>query len=198
MRRVREVIIVEGKYDRNTLSQVVHGTIIETSGFGVFSDKEKLALIRMLAERRGLVILTDSDKAGFLIRGKLSGMLDGLKVKHAYIPDEMGRERRKPSPSKEGKLGVEGMCPDVLIKALEIAGATFDDEMAFPVNTERITKADMFAAGLSGGADSAHKRRELLKQLNLPERLSANGLLQVLNALFTRDEFLEKVFVYKI
>jgi ribonuclease M5 len=184
------VIVVEGRYDKNTVAQAVSGTIIETSGFGVFSDGEKLSLLRKLAQKRGLVILTDSDKAGFFIRGRLRGMLGSANVKHAYIPDLKGRERRKPSPSKEGKLGVEGMPADIIIKALERSGATFEDEPVLPGNDERITKADLYSAGLSGGPGSARKRRELLDRLSLPGRLSPNGLLDVLNILYTRDEFL--------
>ena len=193
MRRVREIIVVEGRYDKNTVAQVIDGTIIETAGFGIFSDSEKVALLRRLAEKRGLIILTDSDRAGFFIRGRLRGMLGGIDVRHAYIPDVKGRERRKPSPSKDGKLGVEGMEPSVIIEALERAGATFDDETVCPTQSERITKADMFSLGLSGGQQSAQRRRELAKSLGLPERLSANGLLDVLNALYTREEFLELV-----
>ena len=190
MKRVREIIIVEGRYDKNTVSQVVDGTIIETSGFGIFSDGEKLALLRRLSEKRGLIILTDNDRAGFFIRGRLRGMLGGALVKHAYIPDVKGRERRKKSPSKEGKLGVEGMAPNVIIEALERAGATFEDGAVRPERLEPITKTDMFSAGLSGGPGSAQLRRELIKHIGLPERLSANGLLDVLNVLYTRDEFL--------
>jgi ribonuclease M5 len=189
MKRIREVIIVEGRYDKNAVSQVVDATVIETSGFGVFSDKEKLALLRMLAEKRGLIILTDSDKAGFFIRGRLRGMLGGASVKHAYIPDVAGREKRKTSSSKEGKLGVEGMPPEVILEALERAGATFEDEPAESRRPVPITKADMYSAGLSGGPGSAQKRRGLLTRLGLPERLTANGLLEVLNILYTRDEF---------
>jgi len=188
MRRIREVIVVEGRYDRNTVAQVIDATIIETSGFGIFSDREKLALLRKIAAKRGLVILTDSDKAGFFIRGRLRGLLEGADVKHAYIPDVTGRERRKTSASKEGKLGVEGMSPDVLVRALEIAGVTFEDEETL-IPAAQLTKADLFAAGLSGGVGSAGKRRELLGRLGLPERLSTNGLLDVLNILYTRDEF---------
>jgi len=190
MIQVREVIVVEGRYDKNTVAQAVSATIIETSGFGVFSDKEKIALLRRLAQKRGLIILADSDKAGFFIRGRLRGMLAGANVKHAYIPDVYGRERRKPSASKEGKLGVEGMEPDVIVKALERAGATITDRPP-AASDKRITKADMFSAGLSGGPGSAQNRHDLQKRLDLPKRLSSNGLLDVLNVLFTRDEFLK-------
>lgn len=191
MKKVKEVIIVEGRYDKNTVAQAVSGTIIETSGFGIFSDRDKLELLRRLAEKRNLIILTDSDKAGFFIRGRLSGMLGSANIKHAYIPDVNGHERRKTTPSKEGKIGVEGMRPDVIITALERAGATFEDAPAQLEKTDLITKADLFSAGLSGGAGSANKRRELMLRLGLPVRLSSNGLLDVLNVLYTRDEFLK-------
>ncbi|MDR0491221.1 MAG: DUF4093 domain-containing protein [Oscillospiraceae bacterium] len=192
MRSVREVIVVEGRYDKNAVAQVVRGAIIETSGFGIFSDNEKLSLLRRLSEKRGLVILTDSDRAGFLIRGKLRGMIDGINVKHAYIPDVWGRERRKSAPSSEGKIGVEGMEPDAIIKALERAGATFEDNdnHGHQNPTLQITKADMYAVGLSGSSGSEQKRLDLKKRLDLPERLSTNSLLEILNILYTRDEFL--------
>jgi len=190
MTRIKEVIVVEGRYDKNTVSQAVDATIIELSGFQIFSDKEKIALLRMLANKCGLIILTDSDKAGFFIRGRLKGMLEGANIKHAYIPDVFGRERRKAQPSKEGKLGVEGMNAQVIISALKQAGAEFEDDSKPCICGELISKSDFFQLGLSGCSNSATKRRELLKKLNLPERLSANSLLDVLNALYTRDEFL--------
>jgi len=190
MKRVKEVIVVEGRYDKNTVAQIVGATIIETSGFGIFSDKDKLALLRTIAGKRGLIILTDSDRAGFFIRGRLRGMLDDANVRHAYIPDIRGHERRKTIPSKEGKLGVEGMNADVIIKALQNAGSTFEDEPAHTGNSERLTKMDLYTVGLSGGTGSAQKRRELQKRLELPERLSTNSFLDVLNILFTRDEFM--------
>lgn len=193
MRRVREVIVVEGRYDRNTLSQVVDAVILETSGFGIFNDREKLSLLRRIADERGLIILTDSDGAGFVIRRYLKGALDPAKVKHAYIPDVTGKEKRKSSPSKEGKLGVEGMRPEVLLDALRRAGATFCDEAA--PQKEPITKADLYAAGLSGGANSAEKRKALLKKLDLPEKLSSNALLDVLNVLWGRETFLAEMLV---
>ena len=189
MLTVKEVIVVEGRYDKNTVSQAVNGTIIETSGYGIFSDTEKVDLLRKLAEKRGLIILTDSDGAGFLIRGYLKGLLVNKYVKHAYIPDIMGREKRKRVLSKEGKLGVEGMSREIIINALKRAGATFQDENEIIQTGEAITKADMFTLGLSGTAGSADRRLALLKKLELPERLSPNGLLDVLNALFTRAEF---------
>ncbi len=187
---VKEVIVVEGRYDRNTLSQVFDAVIVETSGFGVFNDREKLALLRRLAEARGLVVLTDSDGAGFVIRNFLKGAIDPALVKQAYIPDIAGRERRKRAPSKEGKLGVEGMKQEVLIEALRRAGATLGGEEPAR-RAGGITKATLYELGLSGGPGSAEKRRALLKELDLPEKLSANALLDVLNALYTEAELRE-------
>lgn len=187
---VKEVIVVEGRYDKNTLSQIFDAVIVETSGFGVFNDKEKLALLRRLAEARGLVVLTDSDGAGFVIRNFLKGAIDPALIKHAYIPDIQGRERRKSAPSKEGKLGVEGMSAQMLIDALRRAGATLGDET--PTHRSGgISKATLYELGLSGCADSAQRRSALLKRLGLPEHLGANALLDVLNALYTPEELRE-------
>lgn len=185
MVRIKEAIVVEGRYDKNTLSQVVDTVILETSGFGVFKDTERLALLRRLAAERGLIVLTDSDGAGFVIRNYLKGAVDPSQVKHAYIPDRTGKEKRKRTPGKEGKLGVEGMSPAVLLDCLRKAGATFLDEgeTVQPAHRE-LTKADLFLLGLSGTPDAAERRRELLKKLDLPEHLSPNAMLEVLNALF--------------
>lgn len=187
---VKEVIVVEGRYDKNTLSQIFDAVIVETSGFGVFNDNEKLALLRRLAEARGLVVLTDSDGAGFVIRNFLKGAIDPALIKHAYIPDIQGRERRKSAPSKEGKLGVEGMSAKVLIDALRRAGATLGDE-APTHRSGGISKSTLYELGLSGCADSAKRRSALLKRLGLPEHLGANALLDVLNALYTPEELRE-------
>ncbi len=186
MERIREAIVVEGRYDKNTLSQVVDAVILETSGFGVFKDAERLALLRRLAAERGLVVLTDSDGAGFVIRNFLKGAVDPSLVKHAYIPDRPGKEKRKRAPGKEGKLGVEGMSPQTLLEALRKAGATFlDEEAGERVPPRRaLTKGDLYAAGLSGTADAAQRRQALLKKLDLPEHLSSNAMLEVLNALY--------------
>lgn len=189
MHSVREVIVVEGRYDKNALSQVVDAVIIETSGFGIFNDAEKRKLLQPMAEARGLIVLTDSDGAGFVIRNYIKGCVDPKLVKHAYIPDIYGKERRKSAPSREGKLGVEGMKPQVLLDALIRAGATFDDEEN-KKTALRISKADMYARGLSGREGSAEKRAQLIKQLGLPERLTADGLLDVLNVTMSREEFL--------
>lgn len=189
MRRVREVVVVEGRYDKNALSQVVEGVIFETRGFGIFRDRERLALLRRLTAERGAVLLLDSDGAGFVIRGKLKGMLPTDRVKQAYIPDVYGKERRKKAPGKEGKIGVEGMSPVVLLRALEQAGATFEDgETAAP--GEEITKADLYAMGLTGPG-SVERRRALLRALELPEHLTVNALLEAVNVLYGREEFLQ-------
>lgn len=189
MHSIREIIVVEGRYDKNALSQVVDAVIVETSGFGIFNDAEKRKLLQTMAEARGLIVLTDSDGAGFVIRNYIKGCVDPKLVKHAYIPDIYGKERRKSAPSREGKLGVEGMKPQVLLDALIRAGATFDDEEN-KKTAPRISKADMYARGLSGREGSAEKRARLIKQLGLPERLTADGLLDVLNATMSREEFL--------
>lgn len=189
MYKVSEVIVVEGRYDKNTLSQVVDATIIETSGFGIFNDKQKQELLRKLADKRGLIIMTDSDGAGFVIRNFLKGAVDPEKVKHAYTPELAGKEKRKTKASKEGLLGVEGMSPEIILAALRRAGATIDGEANG--NNAEITKTDLYKMGLSGKENSAALRRELLKKLELPEKLSTDAMLQVLNALFSREEFLE-------
>ena len=189
MRAIREVIVVEGRYDKNALSQVVDATIITLGGFSVFNDREKLAFLRRLAEKQGIIVLTDSDGAGFVIRNYLKGALPRELVKQAYIPDVHGKERRKRRAGKEGKLGVEGMKPEVLLEALRKAGATFLDEADVPAEAkDPITKADLFVLGLSGGPDSAAKRKALLKRLELPEHLTANGMLEALNLLYSREE----------
>jgi len=191
MRIVKEVIVVEGRYDKHKVSQAVNATIITTSGFSILNNKEKVSMLRRLAEKRGLIILTDGDRAGFFIRNRIKSMMSDTNLKHAYIPDIKGSEKRKCKPSKERKLGVEGMPADVIINTLERAGATFVDTDTEPATKSEITKSDLFDAGLTGGIDSAKKRREFNKKMNLPERLSANGLLEALNILYPRDEFLK-------
>ncbi|MDE7218007.1 MAG: DUF4093 domain-containing protein [Oscillospiraceae bacterium] len=191
MRHIREVIVVEGRYDKNALKQAVEATVIETHGFGVFNDKERLALLRRMAGERGLILLTDSDGAGFVIRNFLKGVIPQNQLKQAYIPDVYGKERRKSAPGKEGKLGVEGMPPSVLLEALERAGATFEDGAASR-DRQPVTKADFYQLGLTGGPDSGAKRAALLKKLGLPERMTANALLEAVNLLYSREEFLEE------
>ncbi|MBR5216853.1 MAG: DUF4093 domain-containing protein [Oscillospiraceae bacterium] len=185
--KIREVSVVEGRYDKNTLLQVVDATVVETGGFGVFNDKEKLAFLRRLAEKRGLILLTDSDGAGFVIRNYLKGALPKEHIKQAYIPDICGKERRKSKAGKEGLLGVEGMNAEVLLETLRRCGATFEGE-ASAVPAASITKADMMEKGLVG-PNSAQKRQELLQKLQLPSHMTANALMDALNLLLTREEF---------
>ena len=191
MFRIQEAVVVEGRYDKNTLSQIVDTLILETNGFGIFHDPERMALLRRAAEKRGLIVLTDSDGAGFVIRNRIKGAVPKELVKHAYIPDVFGKEKRKRRPGKEGKLGVEGMPPKVIEQVLRRAGATFLGEAA-PGESERsVTKADLFAAGLTGGEGSAQRRLELLKRLELPEHMSTNALLAVLNGCYSGEEIRE-------
>ncbi len=186
MVKIREAIVVEGRYDKNTLSQIVEAPILETAGFGIFKDKEKMNLLRQVAQRRGLIVFTDSDGAGFVIRNHIKSVIPAKYLKHAYIPDILGKERRKEKPGKEGKLGVEGMRPEVIIEALRRAGATIEGQSAEPKN--QITKQDLVELGLSGGPDSSAKRLVLLRKLNLPEHMSANALLQALNLLYSLED----------
>ena len=187
--KIREAIIVEGRYDKNTLSQIVDTLILETSGFGIFKNPEQMALMRKAAEKRGVIVLTDSDGAGFVIRNRIKGAIPKEYVKHAYIPDIYGKEKRKKVGGKEGKLGVEGMTPDVLVEVLKRAGATFlDDGPSTNGKKPNLTKADLFAAGLTGRPDSANRRQALLKKLSLPEHMSANALLAVLNGCYEQEE----------
>lgn len=185
--KIREVIVVEGRYDKNALLQVVDATVVETGGFGVFNDREKLAFFRRLAETRGLILLTDSDGAGFVIRNYLKGALPKDRVKQAYVPDIYGKERRKQKGGKEGKLGVEGMRPEVLLESLHRCGATFEGQQS-TASAPAITKADMMEKGLVG-PNSEEKRRQLLQRLRLPGHMTANALLEALNLLMTREEF---------
>lgn len=185
--KIKEVIVVEGRYDKNVLSQVVDATIVETGGFSVFNNKEKVDFLRQLAQKRGLILLTDSDGAGFVIRNYLKGAIPPEQIKQAYIPDVMGKERRKRKAGKEGKLGVEGMTPDVLLDTLRRAGATFEGEEN-TVAVAHITKADLMDKGLIG-PNSVEKRQALLKKLNLPAHLTPNAMLEAMNLLLTQEEF---------
>ena len=192
MVKIRQAIVVEGRYDKNTLSQIVDAPILETSGFGIMHDKENLSLLRRVAKSRGLIVFTDSDGAGFVIRNYLKSAIEPQCLLHAYIPDVYGKEKRKSAPGKEGKLGVEGMPPEVIIDCLRRAGATFEEEALAPVKSE-ITKTDLFEMGLSGNPDSKAKRKALLKLLEFPEHMSANAMLQALNLLYTKEELYELV-----
>ena len=186
MVKIKEAIVVEGRYDKNTLSQILDAPILETSGFGIFKDRQQMALLRRIAETRGLIVFTDSDGAGFVIRNHIKSAIPGKYLKHAYIPDIYGKEKRKASPGKEGKLGVEGMTGEVILESLRRAGATIEGEQTVPVH--QITKQDLMALGLSGGAYASAKRLKLLKTLNLPEHMSPNAMLQALNLLYTLEE----------
>lgn len=186
MVKIREAIVVEGRYDKNTLSQIVEAPILETAGFGIFKDKKQMALLRQVAEKRGLIVFTDSDGAGFVIRNYIKSAIPAKFLKHAYTPDILGKERRKAAPGKEGKLGVEGMTREIILEALRKAGATFEGEEA--ASAHQITKQDLMELGLSGGADASAKRLALLRKLNLPEHMSANAMLQALNLLYSLEE----------
>ncbi len=186
MVKIKEAILVEGRYDKNTLSQILEAPILESSGFGIFKDKKQLALLRRVAQTRGLIVFTDSDGAGFVIRNHIKSAIPGKYLKHAYIPDICGKEKRKASPGKEGKLGVEGMTKDVILEALRRAGATFEGEEV--PRAAQITKQDLMQLGLSGGPDASEKRLKLLKKLNLPEHMSPNAMLQALNLLMNLEE----------
>ena len=195
MVKIKEAIVVEGRYDKNTLSQIVDAPILETAGFGIFKDKQQLKLLRKVAQTRGLIVFTDADGAGFVIRNHIKSAIPGQYLKHAYIPDIPGKERRKAAPGKEGKLGVEGMTPEIILTALRNAGATIEGE------TEKrtagaITKADLMALGLAGTSGSEEKRKRLMKHLDFPEHMSPNALLQALNMLYdleTLTQLLEQI-----
>lgn len=189
MVKIREAILVEGRYDKNTLAQIVDAPILESSGFGIFKDKKQLALLRQVAQRRGLIVFTDSDGAGFVIRNHIKSAIPAQFLKHAYIPDVPGKERRKSAPGKEGKLGVEGMKPEVILEALRRAGATIEGERC--AGTNQITKQDLMELGLSGGLNSSDRRKMLLRKLNFPEHMSPNAMLQALNLLMDLDELKE-------
>lgn len=193
MVKIKEAILVEGRYDKNTLSQIVDAPILETAGFGIFKDKKQMALLRKIAQTRGLIVFTDSDGAGFVIRNHIKSAIPGKYLKHAYIPDIPGKEKRKAAPGKEGKLGVEGMTPDVILEALRRSGATIDG--AEGAQMRQITKQDLMALGLSGGPDASAKRLALLKKLDLPEHMSANAMLQALNLLYSLEELEEMMNV---
>lgn len=191
MIKLEQAVIVEGKYDKIKLSSIIDALIIETDGFGIFKDREKQRLIRRLADEKGIIILTDSDSAGFKIRSFLGGSIPKDRITHVYIPDIFGKERRKTEPSKEGKLGVEGVPTEIIMDALSKAGVncTLNEKE----KKREITNIDLYELGLSGGADSKSKREKLLKYLSLPTRLSTSSFVKVLNAFTTYDEFYEKV-----
>ena len=192
MLKIREAIVVEGRYDKNTLAQIVDAPILETKGFGLFKDPKQLELLRSVAKKRGLIVLTDSDGAGFVIRNHIKSAIPAKYLKHAYIPDVAGKEKRKAAPGKEGKLGVEGMSPEVLLASLKNAGATIEGESTARGN-DQITKQDFVEFGLSGELNASERRKRLQNRLHLPEHMSANALLQALNLLLSREELAEIV-----
>lgn len=196
MLKIHEAIVVEGRYDKNTLSQIVDAPIFETGGFALFKDKQQMALLRQVAQKRGLIVFTDSDGAGFVIRNHIKSAIDNRYLKHAYIPDLYGKERRKKTPGKEGKLGVEGMTRTVLLEALCRAGATVLGEES--QSHHSITKQDMVELGLSGCPDATIRRQILMKKLQLPEHMSTNALLQALDLLFTLEELKELIRTLEI
>ena len=189
MIKIKEAVIVEGKYDKIKLSSLIDGLIIETGGFQIFSDREKIELLRRLADTRGLLLLTDSDSAGFLIRNHIQSCIPKEKIRHAYIPDLYGKEKRKLHPSKEGKLGVEGIDPEILLESIRRSGASAIEEAGSSEEKRKITKLDLYEDGFSGGADSSKKRQVLLRELGLPERLTAKALVPVLNSLVNYEEY---------
>ena len=182
--KIKEAIVVEGRYDKNTLSQIIDAPIMETAGFGIFKNKEQMALLRKAAELRGLIVFTDADGAGFVIRNHIKSAIPGKYLKHAYTPDIFGKERRKAAPGKEGKLGVEGMKREVIIEALRRAGATFEDGA---VESRHITKADLMDLGLYGPG-STDRRAALIRRLNFPEKMSTNAFLQAVDLLYSPEE----------
>lgn len=192
MVKIRQAIVVEGRYDKNTLSQIVDAPIFETGGFQIMKDKEQLALLRRVAQTRGLIVFTDSDGAGFVIRNFLKSAIDPRYLLHAYIPDIYGKEKRKAAPGREGKLGVEGMTPEIIVECLCRAGADMDSSGNGDENVP-ITKQDLMTLGLSGGKDSSFLRKKLLKKLQFPEHMSANAMLQALNVLYTLPQLEEIV-----
>ena len=185
MIKVKEAVIVEGKYDKIKLSNLLDALIIETNGFGIYKDKERLNFIRNLAKERGLIIITDSDHSGFQIRNFIANCAKNGSVKHIYIPDVYGKERRKLQPSKEGKLGVEGISDEILIRLFSDNGIKYESSQP----REMITNYDLFEMGISGTPDAGKKKKKLLKQLELPEFLSTNSLLSCLNSMMSKAEF---------
>ena len=191
MIRLKQAVIVEGKYDKIKLSSIIDALIITTDGFSIFKDKEKVALIKGLAEKDGVIVLTDSDSAGFKIRNYIKGCTQKGKIINIYIPDIFGKEKRKAAPSKEGKLGVEGIPSNILIEAFEKAGVTVDSTER--KQNDNITRIRLYDDGFIGQADSAEKRKKLLRLLSLPAMLSTGAMLEVLNTMFTIEEYEEAV-----
>lgn len=193
MIKIKQAVIVEGKYDKIKLEQILDAVIIQTDGFGIFKDKQKQKFIRTLAEKKGILILTDSDSAGFVIRSFLSGIVSPEYITHAYIPDILGKEKRKSEASKEGKLGVEGVSNEVILKALETAGIIGEQTDSDAAEKKQVTKTDLYNDGICGKSNSLEKRRKLLKVLNLPERTSANSMLKIINTFLSYEDYKQAV-----
>ena len=192
MLKVEQAIVVEGKYDKIKLESIIDATIVVTNGYGIFKDREKLELIRFYARKKGIIILTDSDGAGFKIRGFLKGSVPEGSIKNVYIPDIFGKEKRKVKPSAEGKLGVEGIKKELIVEAFRKAGINFvSEEGAEKTERNHVTRTDIYEAGLTGTPESSEKRKKLLKKLGLPERLSTSGMLEALNTMMSAEEFYE-------
>ena len=188
MLRTDKVIVVEGKYDKIRLENIIDATIIPTDGFGIFKNKELQQLLRSLAATKGLIVLTDSDSAGFMIRSFLAGCIDNDKITNIYIPELFGKEKRKNAPSAEGLLGVEGIPDEIIAKAFAAAGiGTAKTESP----ARKVSKSDLYELGFSGGAKSSEKRAMLLEKLSLPKKISANRLSEIINALYTYEEFID-------
>ncbi|MCQ2480034.1 MAG: DUF4093 domain-containing protein [Clostridia bacterium] len=190
MLKTDKIIIVEGKYDKIKLSSIIDAVIIATDGFGIFKDKEKQKFLRKLSEKKEIVILTDSDSAGFVIRNFLSGILPKSKIINAYIPDIFGKEKRKTEASKEGKLGVEGVSAEIIKDALQKAGVLVSEENE---NKKLVTKQDFYLDGLTGGADSKEKRLRLLKHLDLPQKMTTNSMIEIINTFMSYDDYKKAV-----
>ncbi len=189
---IKEAVIVEGKYDKIKISSIFDTVIISTGGFGIFTNEEKQKLIKKLARQRGIIILTDSDRAGFLIRNFLCGIVDNKYIKHAYIPQRPGKESRKSAPSKDGFLGVEGISKEIIVNSIKNAATVIE-----PANGAKIKKSDLFAAGLCGRQDSSILRNKLLEFLDLPIGITANPLLSILNSMYTPEEFKQVLDQFK-
>ncbi len=196
MIKIREAVIVEGKYDKIRLSGILDTVIIETDGFAVFKDKEKQRLIRFLAQKRGIIIMTDSDSAGFKIRSFIKGITNSENVKNVYMPDVYGKEKRKTEASKEGKLGVEGMKTEVIMSALQKAGVLCEEKNH--IERREITHTDFFEDGISGGENSSEIRKALARELDLPEKISSSSMLKIINTYMTFDEYKEVVERIKV
>lgn len=190
MLKITQAIVVEGKYDKIKLSSILDAVIVVTNGYGVFKDKEKLAIIRYYAKTSGIIIATDSDSAGFIIRNFLKGAIVGGKITNVYIPDILGKEKRKTAPSKEGKLGVEGIEAGILLDAFKKSGVFLEEnDGSISENLQKITKMDLYEDGFSGGKDSSAKRQVLLRKLRLPELLTTGSMLEILNTMLNFNEY---------